>query len=132
MEKTTMLNSREALKSFMKPEANAKEATGKAKRLLDDEDAPGLTLHVPTVGTPKQLASQAATMLFGTTGSPQLDYKAGNSQLLMDYRAALIKAFELGNDIKELYGIIPPKIIFWDRKEAHMQLVPTTLVLSVG
>ena len=58
--------------------------------------------------------------------------KNSNSQLLMEYRDALMLAYKLGDSLKQAYGIIPPKIIFWDRKEAHMQLVPTTLVLSVG
>jgi hypothetical protein len=38
-------------------------------------------------------------------------YMAGNSQLLIDYRDALILAYGLGENIKELYGIIPPKCI---------------------
>ena len=29
----------------------------------------------------------------------------------MDYRDAIIKAFKLGNDIKETYGIVPPKVL---------------------
>ena len=39
-------------------------------------------------------------------------YGAGNSQLLLDYRIALIEAYKLGEDIKDLYGVIPPKAIF--------------------
>ena len=42
-------------------------------------------------------------------------YNSGNSALLIEYREALIRAYELGKDIKELYGIVPPKaIIDWD------------------
>ena len=42
-------------------------------------------------------------------------YTAGNSQLLIDYRAALIHAYKLGQDIKEIYGIVPPKVISDDQ-----------------
>ena len=38
-------------------------------------------------------------------------YNSGNSALLIEYREALIRAYELGKDIKELYGIVPPKAI---------------------
>ena len=41
-------------------------------------------------------------------------YTAENSQLLIDYRAALLRAYELGNEVKELYGVIPPKVISYD------------------
>jgi hypothetical protein len=39
-------------------------------------------------------------------------YQSGNSQLLIDYRNALIAAYKLGEDIKKLYNIIPPKVLF--------------------
>jgi hypothetical protein len=39
-------------------------------------------------------------------------YQSGNSQLLIDYRETLIKAYELGEDIKKLYGIVPPNLLF--------------------
>jgi hypothetical protein len=39
-------------------------------------------------------------------------YHRGNSQLLIDYREALIEAFALGEEIKRLYNIVPPKVIF--------------------
>ena len=45
------------------------------------------------------------------------EYESGNSQLLKDYRAALLKAYDLGEDIKKIYGIIPPKVLHnkeWD------------------
>ena len=38
-------------------------------------------------------------------------YMAGNSQLLVDYRDALINAYRLGESIKEIYGIVPPRCI---------------------
>jgi hypothetical protein len=38
-------------------------------------------------------------------------YTSGNSQLLIDYRTHLIRAFELGEEIKALYNIVPPKVI---------------------
>ena len=37
------------------------------------------------------------------------------AELLKKYRAALIKAYELGKAVKDVYGIVPPKaIIDWD------------------
>ena len=39
------------------------------------------------------------------------EFHIGNSQLLIGYREALIKAFELGEDIKKVYGIVPPKAL---------------------
>ena len=54
-------------------------------------------------------------MLFSTDAenrfSSDSEFRTGNSQLLMDYRDAIIKAFKLGNDIKETYGIVPPKVL---------------------
>ena len=41
-------------------------------------------------------------------------YNFGNSGLLIEYREALIMAYELGKDIKDVYGIVPPKA-FMDR-----------------
>jgi hypothetical protein len=38
-------------------------------------------------------------------------YNSGNSALLIEYREALIKAYELGNAIKDVYGIVPPKVL---------------------
>jgi len=46
-----------------------------------------------------------------TQPEKQKEYTSGNSQLLVDYRDALIKAYSLGEEIKELYGILPPKCI---------------------
>ena len=40
-----------------------------------------------------------------------VDVSSGNSQLLSDYREALIEAYELGENIKRLYNIIPPKVL---------------------
>jgi hypothetical protein len=37
---------------------------------------------------------------------------SGNSQLLIDYREALIQAYRLGEDIKGLYEIVPPKALY--------------------
>ena len=37
------------------------------------------------------------------------------AELLKKYREALIKAYELGKAVKDVYGIVPPKaIIDWD------------------
>ena len=52
----------------------------------------------------------------GKTAQEKFDraksYNSGNSALLIEYREALIKAYGLGNHIKELYGIVPPKVIY--------------------
>ena len=51
-------------------------------------------------------------------------YHAGNSQLLMDYRESLVRAYGIGEKIKELYGIIPPKVItksLWE--DVYLSLV---------
>lgn len=40
-----------------------------------------------------------------------ISYSAGNSALLNEYRATLIKALELGEVIKGLYGIVPPTVL---------------------
>ena len=37
--------------------------------------------------------------------------RADTAELLKEYRAALINAYELGEDIKTLYPIIPPRVI---------------------
>ena len=62
------------------------------------------------------------------------EYNAGNSQLLVEYRKALIKAFDLGEDIKMLYGIIPPKVLHekkWptmdDRYPANLYTIGLTV-----
>jgi hypothetical protein len=46
-----------------------------------------------------------------TQPEKQKEHTSGNSQLLIDYRDVLIKAYFLGEEIKELYGILPPKCI---------------------
>ena len=55
----------------------------------------------------------------GKTAQEKFDraksYNSGNSALLIEYREALIKAYELGKAVKDVYGIVPPKaIIDWD------------------
>jgi hypothetical protein len=53
------------------------------------------------------------------------EYRTGNSQLLQDYREALIKAYGLGEDIKETYGIVPPKVItdtVWQGGNQHVTI----------
>lgn len=50
------------------------------------------------------------------------DFRTGNSQLLMDYREALIKAFDLGESIKAVYAIVPPKVMHdecWELPGGH-------------
>lgn len=40
-----------------------------------------------------------------------MKHESGNSQLLNDYRVARINAYSLGDEIKDLYSIVPPKVI---------------------
>lgn len=55
-------------------------------------------------------SSQARELVNRLDGSlPK--HESGNSQLLIEYRKALIKAFDLGEDIKEVYGVVPPKVL---------------------
>lgn len=65
----------------------------------------------------------------------QREYQAGNSQLIIDYRATLLKAFDLGEEIKKLYGIQPPKAIHtkhWDSPVAGIRTNPITVGLTVA
>ena len=39
-----------------------------------------------------------------------MKYESGNSALLIEYRDMLLKAYKLGEDIKKLYGIVPPTV----------------------
>ena len=61
----------------------------------------------------------------GKTAQEKFDraksYNSGNSALLIEYREALIKAYELGKDIMELYGIVPPKAMYDDPKEVQCE-----------
>jgi hypothetical protein len=61
----------------------------------------------------------------GKTAQEKFDraksYNSGNSALLIEYREALIRAYELGKDIKELYGIVPPKAMYNDPKEVQSE-----------
>ena len=61
----------------------------------------------------------------GKTAQEKFDtaksYNFGNSALLIEYREALIKAYELGKDIMELYGIVPPKAMYDDPKEVQCE-----------
>ena len=45
-----------------------------------------------------------------------MKYETGNSQLLIDYRKKLIEAFQLGEQIKQVYGIVPPKAMLRDER----------------
>jgi phage head maturation protease len=40
----------------------------------------------------------------------KMSNESGNSALLLRYREVLIEAYELGEDIKILYSIIPPTV----------------------
>ena len=56
---------------------------------------------------------ESLSKLQGALAEPENSsaFQSGNSQLLMDYCDTLRKAYELGEAIKEVYGIIPPKVI---------------------
>lgn len=57
------------------------------------------------------------------------DFTTGNSQLLMDYRKALLEAYKLGEEIKEVYGVVPPKVI--SEKICVMNKTPNHLVIGL-
>lgn len=60
------------------------------------------------------------------------DFQYGNSQLLKEYRKALIKAYDLGEDIKEVYGIFPPKVMHdktWEDPEARQ--APQAIIVGL-
>jgi hypothetical protein len=59
----------------------------------------------------------------------------GNSQLLMDYRAALINAYELGEEIKRDYNIVPPKVLHdksWPQLDSNYPTNRFTIGLTVS
>jgi hypothetical protein len=45
-----------------------------------------------------------------------MKYESGNSQLLTDYRKKLVEAFLLGEQIKQVYGVVPPKAMLRDER----------------
>lgn len=40
-----------------------------------------------------------------------MKYESGNSALIMKYREVLLEAYNLGEQIKRLYGIVPPAVL---------------------
>jgi hypothetical protein len=53
----------------------------------------------------------------------------------MDYRSALIKAYDLGEDIKILYGIVPPKVLHdksWPQLDSNYPANRFTIGLTVS
>jgi hypothetical protein len=48
-------------------------------------------------------------MIRPTTKEPA--NRAGTTELLNEYRAALVNAYSLGEEIKDLYSIVPPKVL---------------------
>ena len=51
------------------------------------------------------------------TKAEAANFQYGNSQLIMEYRKVMIKAYDLGEEIKKVYGILPPKVLHdkvWD------------------
>lgn len=59
------------------------------------------------------------------------DFKMGNSQLLMDYRTAILEAYRLGEDIKAVYGIQPPKVISEKTWDAPRGVSATNIVIGL-
>jgi hypothetical protein len=69
--------------------------------------------------------------MINATASENGNFQFGNSQLLMDYREALIKAYKLGEDIKKVYGIVPPKVYSDDRWEAPQGIHTNFIVIGL-
>jgi hypothetical protein len=56
----------------------------------------------------------------------------GNYQLLMNYRKALIYAYDLGENIKELYGIVPPTVLFDRSTRGHLGIANLKLCVATN
>ena len=56
-----------------------------------------------------------------------MKHESGNSQLLNDYRAALINAYSLGEEIFDLYSIVPPKVILEKVEEGNAVVISLTV-----
>ena len=56
-----------------------------------------------------------------------MKHESGNSQLLNDYREALINAYSLGEEIFELYSIVPPKVILEKVGEGNEVVISLTV-----
>ena len=72
------------------------------------------------------VVKSAASLRERAQGVTQMEeYKANEAKLIDTYRATLIEAFEQGEAIKDLYSILPPKVIYdceagytqWDQKK---------------
>jgi hypothetical protein len=51
-------------------------------------------------------------------------YDSGNSALIIKYRTKLIEAFRLGEQIKEVYNIVPPRV--------YAKILDQNIVLNLG
>ena len=56
-----------------------------------------------------------------------MKHESGYSQLLNDYRVALINAYSLGEEIKDLYSIVPPKVILEKVREGYEVVIGLTV-----
>ena len=56
-----------------------------------------------------------------------MKHESGNSQLLNDYREALINAYSLGEEIFDLYSIVPPKVILKKVQEGDEVVISLTV-----
>ena len=56
-----------------------------------------------------------------------MKHESGNSQLLNDYREALINAYSLGEEMFELYSIVPPKVILEKVEEGNEVVISLTV-----
>ena len=56
-----------------------------------------------------------------------MKHESGNSQLLNDDREALINAYSLGEEIFDLYSIVPPKVILEKVEEGNEVVISLTV-----
>jgi hypothetical protein len=66
------------------------------------------------------------------TKEKTMKYETGNSQLLIDYRKKLVEAFKLGEDIKQVYGIVPPKVLLRDERVSDGKIFSGRIGLDVA
>ena len=68
-------------------------------------------MYVVKSADPLRGRAHGATQMTKVTASENNSFQSGNSQLLIKYREAVTLAYDLGEEIKEVYSIIPPKVI---------------------
>jgi hypothetical protein len=82
------------------PTGNAKDRRANAKDRR--------VKQVPTIGLLRRIGEMDRR---AHSTQPEPTSPADTTELLSKYRAALIHAYELGKEVKIVYGIVPPKVL---------------------